>query len=248
MDIHEYSDIWRAMHPFGNRYTSHAHVHGKHILSRTDFFLVSPAMLTASLQSTIEPSFVSDHNPITYQFTMSVEKGKGYWKFLDFLLKDVAFKKFMLSRIHKMVQVHSEWDPGSVWDMVKLVIRGSAIDYISNERHKNKNRIEAVENCIAQNNYLRDAHAMDQYKAAFFVDKVKHIRTDLDKIFDDIQAPASRLVRTQAHYESNRCTKYYFGLPGTKNDAVKCLYNSAWEKISGTKAILQECRQYYQNL
>ena len=248
MDTHEYTDIWRAMHPFTNRYTCHGRVHGKHTLSRTDFFLVSPALLMASIQSTIEPSFVSDHNPITYQFTMGVKKGRGYWKFPNSLLKDDAFKKFMLSRIHETVRIHSDWDHGSVWDMVKLTIRGSAIDYLAKQKRKNKNKIEAVENCIAQNNQLRDTFAHDPYKAAFFADKVKHLHTDLDKIFQDLQAPASCFAKAQAHYELNRCTKYYFRLPGTKNDAIKCLYNSDGEKISGTTAILQECRQYYQKL
>ena len=149
MDMHEYTDIWRAMHPFANRYTCHGRVHGKHTLSRTDFFLVSPALLTASIQSSIEPPFVSDHNRITYQFTMGVKKGRGYWKFPNSLLKDDAFKKFMLSRIHETVRIHSDWDHGSVWDMVKLAIRGSAIDYLAKQKRKNKNKIEAVENCIA---------------------------------------------------------------------------------------------------
>ena len=173
-------------------------------------------MLTAAVDATIEPHFLSDHNPISFTFTMGTPKGKGYWKFPDFLLSDKQFKSEMVQCIAQTRRDNAEAEPGLLWDVVKMNIRGCAVDHLARAKKVRKQSIESIEQCIHHNTLLRDHFATDPYKAAFFDDKVKHLQQDLDSIYDNLNAPARKLAVTHLHYESNRYTKYYFQLPGTK--------------------------------
>ena len=58
----------------------------------------------------------------------------------------------------------------------------------------------------------------------------------------------AQMAMAKAHYESNRCTKYYFQQPGRKNDAIKVLHNSKGQVITNEGKIIQECRNYYEYL
>ena len=109
MKVHELTDVWRAMHPTDIHYTSHS-THAT--LTHTDFMLACPAMLTAILNSDIEDSYCLDHNPVTANVIIqSLPKGKGYWKFPDFLLKDKLFEEGLKAKIAETVHIDSEADP-----------------------------------------------------------------------------------------------------------------------------------------
>ena len=118
------------MHPFQNCYTVRTHwAMGKSSLSRTDYFLLSPAMLTTPIDSTIEDAYASDHNAITYSFTLGIPKGKGYWKFPDFLTSDINFKNELKQRIQFTLHNNENTDPSLPWDAVKPNTRGHATDH-----------------------------------------------------------------------------------------------------------------------
>ena len=61
--------------------------------SRLDYFLVSVPLLYDVVDTTIEPSILSDHSLIslTIKISESVKKGKGLWKFNTSLLKDKKY-------------------------------------------------------------------------------------------------------------------------------------------------------------
>ena len=135
LDDHELTDVWRAMHPFQSHYTVRSHWGGgKSSLSQTDYFLLSPAMLTMAIDSTIEDAYASDHNAITYSFTLGMPNGKGYWKFPDFLTSDVNFKNELKQRIQLTLSDNEDTDPSLLWDVMKSNIRGCAIDYLAHEK------------------------------------------------------------------------------------------------------------------
>ena len=52
----------------------------------------------------------------------------------------------------------------------------------------------------------------------------------------------------RSHFDSNRPTKYYYRLPGTKYDAIKRLRQENGTIITATQDILQECHDYYSKL
>lgn len=59
---------------------------------RLDFFLISRNMLHYVQKSDINMSYRSDHSVITLKLKFSnLERGRGYWKFNNSLLKDTGF-------------------------------------------------------------------------------------------------------------------------------------------------------------
>ena len=245
-DTHDLTDVWRVMHPFIPRYT---HMAATKSMSRLDYFLASPAMLTAIVRTNIEPQYLTDHNPISLSLNIaSGSAGKGYWKFPDFLLRDKKFREELPQCIKQTVSDNIDTEPGLLWDVVKSAIRGLAIDYLARSKQERKKQIEKLECEICTTNQLRDSTAHDPYRAAFYADKVKNLQSSLDAVYDNINAHTRKWAAARKHYESNRCTKYYFRQPGRKNDQIKTLYNSQGIAVSEPKQVLQVAKDYYQTL
>ena len=174
MDNHELTDVWRSIHPFKDRYTLSTRITSGVVLSRTDFFLVSPVLLTVTVSASILDRYVSDHNPITYTFMVNTpEKGKGYWKFPEFLLQDEGFKQELATRIKHTVADNPDEEPGLLWDVIKLNTRGCAIDYMSTCKKKCKVCIKHIESRISQSTELRDRFTRDPYKLCSMMNKLK---------------------------------------------------------------------------
>ena len=52
----------------------------------------------------------------------------------------------------------------------------------------------------------------------------------------------------QKYFESNRCTKYYFGQLGKHNDSLKSLTDPDSQAVTDNSKILLRCKLYYQEL
>ena len=250
MELHELTDIWRALNPFKPHCTVRSKVGGgRTVLTRSDFFLSSPALLTGLVNAEIWNTYVADHNPITTEFFIGGPKqGKGYWKFPEFLLSDAGFKKNLKHKVSEVIQDNLDMEPGLVWDAVKLGIRGLAIDHLGKSKRERKQEIEKVEREISHVMHMRDVLGFDPYHAQFYADRAEGLQEKLNQIYDRIGEPAHIFHFAKAHYESNRCTKYYFRQLGRKNDAIKCLQNNKRETVVSTQGILNECRSFYQKL
>ena len=56
-------DIWRQLHPNESDFTFMSQVHGSY--SRIDLFCISKPELYRIKECTLEPNFISDHDPMT---------------------------------------------------------------------------------------------------------------------------------------------------------------------------------------
>ena len=238
------------MHPFDNRYTHHFKRGSESSLSRLDYCFTSPAFLTSVTNSEIGYSYLSDHSPVCLNFALQNDevKGKGYWKFPDFLLSDKTFTAGLQVRIPRFIKENPNVDPNLLWDAVKCDIRTYAIEYLSANKRERKELIESVEQQISEATLLRDSMTHDPYKSRFYADKVASLQTKLDDTYLQINRSKNQVLQAQIHYESNRCTKFYFAQRGKKNDDIKCLYNKQGERVFKSKEILHECKEFYENL
>lgn len=81
-------DIWRFKNPDSKRYTWRR---GQQA-SRIDYFLLSFSLVPKTLKCYIGDKLISDHSMVTLQIiTAEYPRGKGYWKFNQFLLDDDLF-------------------------------------------------------------------------------------------------------------------------------------------------------------
>ena len=105
-----------------------------------------------------------------------------------------------------------------------------------------------MEHDIARATRLRDVLSSDQKRSEFYSQWVDDLQLKSDGVYAQINEPSKKLYNAKVHYESNRCTKFYFRQPGTKNDAIKCLYNLAGHPNYKDKDILKVFQDYYQHL
>ena len=82
----------------------------------------------------------------------------------------------------------------------------------------------------------------------FYDEQTKVLQDELDTVFHELNTNVRLTMQAKEHFESNCCTKYYFRLPGTKNDAIKHLQTSENTILTDTKEILEECKNYYQKM
>lgn len=83
------SDPWRLQHKNEKRYTWFGPSNKK---GRLDFFLISSHLMNFLNNSTIDIGYRSDHSMVLFDIKfINFEKGKGFWKFNNSLLKDKIY-------------------------------------------------------------------------------------------------------------------------------------------------------------
>ena len=250
IDNHELTDVWRAMHPMESRFTVRTKVGGgRAVLSRLDYFLVSPMFLTAVIDTDIDPAYCSDHNPTVLDFKLNgATRGWGYWKFPQFLTTDLEYKKELVANIAQTICDNPDCPAGLLWDTVKCNIRGLTIQYLAGKKRSRKEQIEQLESSIADAARLRDLRGKDPYKAHFYAEKVQKLQSDLDTVFLRLNEQAFKFKSAQKFYESNRCNKYHLRKTSYSKDTIKCLYSHEGQKVFSEKEILAEGRTYFQSI
>ena len=200
--------------------------------------------------SNILDSYCSDHNPMSLNMVIGEKvRGKGYWKFPEFLLSDQMFAEHVQDTISQCVHDNAGANPGLLWDTIKTSIQGSTIDYLSLAKHKRKFHIEKVEADIHTATCNRDLVACsDPTACTMYVKHIQDLQKELDVIYENLNAPFKTKKAATAYFESNRCTKYYFKQWGKNNHSLKSLIDSNGILITDNNKILQCCKDYYDSL
>ena len=106
----ELTDCWRLFHPNDNRNTCYQKFKSSITGSRIDFVFVSPLLLNYLVSSEIELAFQSDHCPVSALFLLNRnKKGRGVFRFPDFLTSDENYNKILADTIQDVVKaVHDD--------------------------------------------------------------------------------------------------------------------------------------------
>ena len=115
--------------------------------ARLDFFLTSFDCCLYTSDTCIIPGYRSDHSGILFDLTLNEnERGRGYWKFNNSLLKDQNYIKLIKDTISEVIQTYSSNNSrGTVenqptefnineqpfLETLLLMIRGNTIKYSS---------------------------------------------------------------------------------------------------------------------
>ena len=126
--------------------------------ARLDFFLINDDCFPYASEAKIIPGYRSDHSGIVFELALNTnERGRGYWKFNNSLLKDqqyVSLVKNTISDVKQTYQINNvennidnQEQEFSINDQLfletlLLMIRGSTIKY-SSQRKKQRQEEEA---------------------------------------------------------------------------------------------------------
>ena len=157
-------DIWRLRNHDKRQFTWRGKGRGGIIQSRLDFFLISVSLESEIDNTTFKPGFGTDHSLINLNIKLleGQEKGKGFWKFNNSLLKDKDYMKKVKETIAKALSDNQFNNKRILWDFIKCKIR-TTMNYSShkakyrNQREKEiwNKLLQLEENCNLTNNQTK---------------------------------------------------------------------------------------------
>ena len=121
IDREELTDILLDMNPNKNLFTWKNNKH----MTRIDYVFISQHLANKISQANIVPSIHSDHLFIHLNiiFNEIKERGKGFWKFPAYLLKDIEYIEKIKAIIKEFSDEKEVVDYLSHWENLKFNIR-----------------------------------------------------------------------------------------------------------------------------
>ena len=244
---HKYVDVWRNFYPELNGFTWRR-LRPKRIFSRLDYFLVSESFIQFINKVNIKPGYRTDHSIVEMKINFSFHKrGPGYWKLNNSLLYDEEY----LKSINKLINIEMEnvkiGEYRKRWELLKLAIRGTTLQFAVRKKKSNRNKIEVLERKLAK----LEREVID--RNYLFKDTEEQIRLVKQEI-SQIQQEKTKgtIIRAKANWEflGEHSTKYFLKLE-RNNYVNKTLYRvrkSNGEVTENKDEILDEIKTFYEKL
>ena len=156
----ELVDVFRVLNPMSRRVTCFTAGHASG--ARLDYIFASGFFANRIIESSIHSKVFSDHNHITVQIETGVnERGPGYWRFPNMLLKNEHFVEDLKSKIKQVVNIHKETStPDILWETVKCAIRTEVGRFLKKDSSRDKIIMEELEARLALLHIARDEALM----------------------------------------------------------------------------------------
>ena len=150
LEKYDLIDIWRIRNPFSKRYTFRKNHFSGYIQRRLDYIFVSNTLQESLQQTSILPSFCSDHSPIlvSYNKPTEISMGKNFWKFNSSLVQDETFVLKLKEHIkHVKTSFHSNFENNEhfKWEFLKYEIRKFTIGYSKNKAKLKREKVLFLE-------------------------------------------------------------------------------------------------------
>lgn len=258
-------DIWRIMNEDTRKYTWRR-LNPVKKLGRLDYFLISDCLSQYITDCDIVPGYRSDHSGIILKLKLQeYERGKGYWKFNNTLLKDPKYIEEVKRTIEecKFTYITNENNlqndiPNQdikfnindqlFLETLLMLIRGNTIKYSSikkkiklKEETRLENEIKELEDEIENNTFninFENMQILVQKK-----DRLVEIRKE--KI-------EGVMLRSRSRYQDlgEKPSKYFFNLESRNftNKVMTKLVDEDETEITNTKDILNYEKTFYEKL
>ena len=258
-------DIWRIMHENDKCFTWRKKNPRKQ--ARLDFFLMSDNLTYLTWNTSIVPGYRTDHSGIVVELNFNnIEKGKGYWKFNNSLLKEKNYIKKVKNTIEEVKntykinrnQENNNNEPVieeqySINDQLfletlLLMIRGETIKYSSIRKKRNTEKENKLENeiKILEEDINKNFISMDQEKIDLFEQKKSELYEMRKEKIDGV------MLRSRSRYYDlgEKPTNYFFNLENRNftNKTMTKLINDSGNEITQVQNILAEQKRFYENL
>ena len=240
-------DIWRTFHPDKEGYTWRR-MKPNRVCVHLDYFFVSDSLMQMIINSEIMPGFRTDHSIVVMKISIDFPKrGPGYWKFNTFLLRDRDY----LLKINKLIDIELARQAKSYrekWQLLKLAIRGTTLQYASRKKKSNFRKLEVLERQI-QKEFSR-GETMPYFLIETHEHQISLLRKEIEQI--NAQLTKGAIMRSRADWQNlaEKPTKYFCALE-RKNFSAKTIYRlklDSGEVTTDPKQILKEQERYYKQL
>ena len=231
--------------------------------TRLDFFLTSFECFLYVYATNIIPGYRTDHSGVTLELTLNEnERGRGYWKFNNSLLKDHTYIQIVKDTISDVKQTYatnnndnldnqqSEYGINSqlFLETLLLMIRGNTIKYSSfkkKQQHQQEIQLE------------QEIKIIEDEVNANFIDMSDEILDNLETkktMLYDIQKDKieGMMLRSRSRYEDlgEKPTQFVFNLEKRNytSKVIHKLVNEDGEEFTKTPDILNCQTSFYKDL
>ena len=249
------TDCWRLLHPTISRHTFYYKIKGSILGSHLDYFFASLLLVNYLHKADIGTSFQSDHSPIYISFFLHCnEKGKGLFRFPDYLINDNDYNIILadtiqdvLDTLRNKIAPDLRLNPALLWDTVKSTIRGCTLEYLSNQKkfiasYKQADR-EVRDLQVIIDKWIILGGPTDE-----LIEELSMKQLQLSNLESAIARPIKQRNVTRFAVFNNTCSKYFFkkvkGMPG----ALRHIFNDNDALVNSDEEILNVCSTFYENL
>ena len=241
MNFLEINDTWRVKNPSNKRFTWRQKT--PLIQCRLDFFLTSDHIYDSISDLDIIPTIHSDHSAITLSFQTinSANRGPGFWKLNNSLLKDKAYIEEIRTLINSFKLQNTEiTDKRLYWDFLKYEIKKQTIKFSKTKRQRVKTRQEQLEKRLID----LEKHVLQT------LDEYEHVKAELKEI--EREKIEGILVRSRIKWyeEGESSTKYFLRLEkqNSSRKHIQKLKLKSGREITDPTEILDEEKKFYEEL
>ena len=108
MEYYSLIDVWRELNPTSSRFTWIGKITTPQKNARLDFFLISNSLLPFIKNTSIDPGILSDHSTTSIEIDFrKFQRGRGFWKFNNSLLKDIDYVNRVKNCIKKVIKTYA---------------------------------------------------------------------------------------------------------------------------------------------
>ena len=231
--------------------------------ARLDFFLTSFECFLYVYATNIIPGYRTDHSGVTLELTLNEnERGRGYWKFNNSLLKDHSYIQIVKDTISDVKQTYatnnndnldnqqSEYSINSqlFLETLLLMIRGNTIKYSSFKKKQQQQQEKQLE---------QEIKIIEDEVNTNFINMSDEILDNLETkktMLYDIQKDKNEgmMLRSRSRYEDlgEKPTQYFFNLEKRNytSKVIHKLVNEDGEEFTKTPDILNCQTSFYKDL
>ena len=232
--------------------------------ARLDFFLVNENIFPYVHDTSIIPGFRTDHSSILLKLKLyDNERGRGYWKLNNSLLKDRKYVQIVKETINevKLTYINHNQDTNVsdeniIFDIndqlfletLLLIIRGKTIQYSlfkkkksQEEENKLESEIKVIEDEIYNNLINMSEERLQEYeRKKNTLNEIRNEKTE------------GIMLRSRSRYEElgEKPTKYFLQLENRNytNKVINKLVDENGNEFNDTKNILNCQLNFYKNL
>lgn len=250
LEMKDLVDVWRVQNPDKYQYSWKR---DKLALtsSRIDYFFVLKGLCNRLTRTEMWPGYKSDHWRLDLGFDFqSSPRGRGFWKFNSYYLKEKDFVEEMNKVIDEYLwEVKQDITPAQNWEYLKLRIATFCTEYTSRKATTRNRLIDKLENRlkILDRNLLTNP---DQEKKKEIAVKIRKTEEFLINEHEEMAQKKADLFRAKWHNLGEKSNKFFFNLAKAKYNAkvISKIRNNAGEIIVEPKAVLKEQFLFYQKL
>ena len=224
------------------------------IQCRLDFFLISNTLCPATSNAEILPGYRTDHSMTTLRInTVTNPRGPGFWKLNTHLLTESEYINLIrktITDVSKEYEGQDEVDEILLWDVIKMQIRATSIQYAKEKKSRLKQKEYFIEKeVLALEKKLEENNPSEPHKEILHTElRIK--KQQLEEIIGYKTQGAIIRSKVKWYNEGERNTKYFHSLEKRhfNSKTIRNLVTDDGTRISTDVEILQEAKKFYESL